>query len=182
MALYTKTKTMKTFVYPMVVLLCLGFTGCKKLVSFDMEYDNSVVIPANSIINLPIDIISPETTTNSEEEFGNNGTGSNLISRVALTNLDLKILNPESQNFNFLKSVELYLRAPDLPEVLVAYNYDVPATGLKEIALSCPDQDLKEYLKKPSYSLRVKAVTDEALAQDTEVNAHSRFVVDAGIF
>ncbi len=48
---------MKTFVYPMVVLLCLGFTGCKKLVSFDMEYDNSVVIPANSIINF-----SPSTS------------------------------------------------------------------------------------------------------------------------
>ncbi len=58
--------------------------------------------------------------------------------------------NPEPgiAKLQFLKSVELYLRAPDLPEVLVGrITMTSPATGLKEIALSCPDQDLKEYLK-----------------------------------
>ena len=173
---------MKRFVYLLPVLLGLGFTGCKKLVSFRMEYDNTVTIPANSIINLPIDIVSPEVTTNSEEQFGNNGTSSKLISRVELSSLDLRILQPEAQNFNFLKSIELYLRAPDLPEILVAYNYDVPPTGLKELALTCADHVLKEYLKKSSFTLRVKAVTDEALTQDTDVNVHSRFTVDAGLF
>lgn len=173
---------MKTSVYWVLLMACLSLTGCKKLVSFDMEYDNSVTIPANSIIDIPIDIVSPETTTNSEEQFGNNGTGSNLISRVALKNLDLKILNPEGQTFNFLKSIELFLRAPGMTEVLIAYHYDLPNTGVKELSLTCVDADLKEYLKKSSYSLRVKAVTDQALTQNTEVNAHSRFVVDAGIF
>lgn len=173
---------MKQLVYTAVVLLATGLAGCKKLIQFHMDYDNSVTIPANAIVELPIDLLTPETVTDSEQQFGNNGTSSNLISRISLTDLTLRIQNPESETFNFLKNIQIYLRAPEMPEVLVAYADPVPATGLRELALTCEDVDLKDYLRKSSYSIRVKATSDEALVQDTQVNIHSRFAVDAGIF
>ena len=173
---------MKQLLYIFVAVLTLGLGGCKKLVQFKMEYNDTVTIPANTLINLPIELATPQNTTNSEEQFSGNGTASNLISKVALTNLDLSIVNPASETFDFLKSVEIYLSAPDLAEIRVAYINEVPATGLQQLPLTCEDVDLKEYLKKSTYSIRVKAVTDEALANDTQVNIHSRFAVDAGIF
>lgn len=173
---------MKHLIYTAIVLTVVGLAGCKKLVSFKMDFDDTVTIPANAVINIPIDIIAQENTTNSEQEFSNNGTGTNLISKVVLNRLDLTIKNPVSANFNFLKSVQVYLSSPGLPEVLIAHREDVPATGLQELPLTCENTDLKEYIKKSTYSVRVKAVTDEAVTQNTDVNVHSQFQVDAGIF
>lgn len=173
---------MKRLVYPALLLFLIGFSSCKKLISFKMEYDDTATIPANALINIPFDIVTQQQTTNSQQTFENNGTASDLISRVELTNLDLSILTPASEDFNFLKSVEIFLSAPELSEIRVAYNTNVPNNGLRELPLTCEDHDLKEYLKKSSYSIRVKAETDEAITQNVEVNIHSKFTVDAGLF
>jgi len=173
---------MKHLIYTVFVFTAVGLAGCKKLVSFKMDFDDTVTIPANSIINFPIDIVAQENTTNSEQQFSNNGTGTNLISKVVLNRMDLSIKNPTTANFNFLKSVQIYLSSPGLPEVLIAHREDIPATGLQELPLTCENTDLKDYIKKATYSVRVKAVTDEALTQNTDVNVHSQFQVDAGLF
>lgn len=172
---------MKRLIYPTLILFTLSLWSCKKLVSFNMNYNDTVTIPANSLINIPFNLVTPQTTTNSQQTFESNGTGANLITKIALTGLDISILTPTNANFNFLKSVEIFLSAPDLNEVRVAYNLDVPATDLQHIDLTCEDTDLKEYLKKSTYSIRVKATTDENLTQDVDVNVHSKFTVDAGL-
>lgn len=173
---------MKYFIFSAVLFVAVGLTGCKKLIQFHMEYDNNITIPASTPVGVPFDIMTPETTTNADQQAGNNGTAANLITKISLGSLQLKILNPASGNFNFLKSVEIFLNATDLPEVRVAYDLDVPATGLTELPLTCTNADLKDYLRKPAYSVRVKALTDEALDQDTEINIHTKFDVDAGLF
>lgn len=173
---------MKNLTVTAVIICLLSCWSCKKLVSFNLNYNNTVSIPANSLINLPLEILTPSTETNSEQEFESNGTASSLISKIELTQLDLRILSPENANFNFLSGVEVFLSAPDLDEIRIAYKTDIPNENAQTLDLICEDHDLKEYIKKSSYSLRVKAITDESLTQNVDVNVHSKLQVDAGIF
>lgn len=173
---------MKHFVYPALVCLTLSLIGCKKLVSFDLHYNDNITIPANSIINIPLSILAVESETNSEQELSSKGSSTSLISKVVLSALDISILSPNNGNFNFLKSVNVYISGPSLAETRIAYYDDVPATNLQSLDLICEDKDLKEYLKKDTYTIRVQAITDEQLAQNTEVKVHSKLTVDAGIF
>jgi hypothetical protein len=173
---------MKRFIAPIFIFLTLGLVSCKKLVSFDINFNDNVTIPANSLVNIPFELPLPQNNTNSEQTSSSNGTSSKYISKVALTGLDLNIVNPSSANFNFLKSVEVFLSGPDLPEIRIAYNTDIPATGLQTVPLTCENSDLKEYIKKTTYTIKIKATTDENLTEDTEINIHSKLTADAGIF
>ena len=173
---------MKRFIAPTLIFLTLNLLSCKKLVSFDMDFNDNVTIPANSLINIPFELPLVQSNTNSEQSSSNNGTSSKYISKVALKGLDLNIVNPSNANFNFLKSVEVFLAGPDLPEIRIAYNTDVPATDLQTVALMTEDMDLKEYIKKETYTIKVKVTTDENLTEDTEIKIHTKLTADAGIF
>jgi len=173
---------MKRFIAPILIFFTLSLVSCKKLVSFDMDFNDNVTIPANSLINTPFELPLIQNNTNSEQSSSSNGTSSKYISKVALKGLDLNIVNPANANFNFLKSVEVFLSGPDLPEIRIAYNIDVPATDLKTVPLTTEDTDLKEYIKKDTYTIKVKVSTDENLTEDTEINVHTKLTADAGIF
>lgn len=173
---------MKRILYPTLLFFTVSLVGCKKLVSFDLNFNDSVTIPANAVINIPLEIPALENQTNSEQELSNKGSSTSLISKVVLSKLDLSIVSPNSENFNFLKSINIYISGPSLAETRIAYNDNVPATDLQVLPLTCEDKDLKEYIKKDSYTITVKALTDEPLLQDTEINVNSKLTVDAGIF
>lgn len=162
----------------------LSFCGCKKideLTQFDMEYDAVVVIPSAAGIDLPFNVFSPSVTSNSEATFAVNDTRKDLIEEIKLTELGLTINSPANGNFNFLESIEIFLSAADLPEVKIAWKDEIPENGSAKIALLTSTADLKEYIKKDEFSLRVSTVTDEIITQDHEINIHSVFFVDAKI-
>ena len=43
------------------------------------------------------------------------------------------------------------------------------------------DHNFAEYIKKDDFTLRVKAVTDQAIGQDTEIEADMQFAVKAKV-
>ena len=162
----------------------LSFCGCKKideLTQFDMEYDAVVVIPSAAGIDLPFNVFSPSVTSNSEATFAVNDTRKDLIEEIKLTELSLTVNSPANGNFNFLESIEIFLSAADLPEVKIAWRDEIPSNGSTTIDLSTSTADIKEYIKKDEFSLRVSTVTDEIITQDHEINIHSVFFVDAKI-
>ena len=73
------------------------------------------------------------------------------------------------------------MSADDLPEIKIAWNEEVAATGGEQLELVTTAEDLKEYIKKDSYTLRLKTVTDEFLSTDYEINIATTFFVDAKI-
>jgi len=173
------------------ILIALGsflifqIQGCKKLkkyTEFDISTSSNFTIPSsNYIINFPFDVSTPETTTNVQEKIDNEGSSSKLIDEVILTQLNIRINHPETGNFNFLNSVEIYLSSNNQPEILAAWQYDIPENDTRSLDLSTGNTNLKEYMKESNLTLRVKIVTDKIVPYDIDVAATETFHVKAKI-
>lgn len=173
---------MKTRIIAIGIILSLF--GCKKvdkLTQFNMEFNETVVIPSSSGINLPFNILSPNIESNSESTFEVNDTRKNLIEEILLTELDLTITSPSNADFSFLKSINIYLNADELNEIKIAWKESIP-TDATVINLDVTNADLKEYIKSDNFSLRLNTETDEIITSDHHIDVHSLFFVDAKVF
>ncbi|WP_405400681.1 hypothetical protein [Maribacter sp. Asnod2-G09] len=169
-----------------IAIICLFtiFTACDKLdelTKFDMEYSQRATIPSSAGIDLPFDVFTPEMETNSESTFEVNDTRKDLIEEIKLTELELVIISPESADFSFLNSIEVYISADGLEEIRIASLDEVPEDAGNKITLDTSDTDLKEYIKSDEFSLRLNTVTDELMSSDHELEVNSTFFVDAKI-
>ena len=156
--------------YLSVFILALLVFSCDiidELTKFNIDYKTQVTIPSSTGINLPFDILTPDTETNSESEFESNDTRKDLIEEIKLTQLQLEITSPSDADFSFLESIEVFISADGLEEIMIASKTEVPETS-SLLDLEIVDVDLKEYVKKDSYSLRLNTVTDEAMSSDHE--------------
>lgn len=170
--------------YISFICLLVLFTACDKideLTKFDMEYSQRATIPSSTGINLPFDVFTPEMETNSESTFAVNDTRKDLIEEIKLTDLELVMISPEEADFSFLNSIEVYISADGLEEILIANLDEVPEDAGNVITLNTSDTDLKEYIKKDEFSLRLNTVTDELMSTDHELEVNSTFFVDAKI-
>ena len=170
------------------IILCLvvalSFLGCKKLdklTQFNIEFNNTATIPSSTGVNLPFDVLTPDVETNSSATFSSNNTRKDLIEEILLEKLDLTITSPNGEDFSFLKSINIYIKANGLAETRIAYNNDVSQNAGSKLTLTTVCVDLKEYIKKDEFSLRVNAVTDEIISPDYDINIYSKFFVDAKI-
>lgn len=160
-------------------------SSCDKvdeLTKFDLDYKSSVVIESATNLNLPFDIITPEVETNSESEFAINDTRKDLIEEIKLKSLTLQITAPEEQDFSFLESVEIYIAADGLEEVQIATITDITESIGRTLELETSGIDIKEYIKKDNFYLRLNTVTDKVLTADCSIDVLSVFFVDAKIF
>lgn len=165
----------------LLLLFCASLAGCKKLTSFNMDYDTEVTVPSSTGISLPFNIFTPDITTNSEATFEVNDTRKDLIQEISVTQLNLALSSPPGGSFSFLKSISIYLSADGLNEIKIAWKDPVPDAPGSAITLNVTTSDLKEYIKKDAFKLRVNTVTDELLATDHKINIHSAFHVDAKV-
>ncbi len=167
-----------------IFLTALTFCGCDKLdelTKFDIEYSQRATIPSSTGIDLPIDVFTPETETNSESEFEVNDTRKDLIEEIKLTQLELVIISPDGADFSFLESISVFISAEGLEEIQIASQTSVPENTSNRLILDTSDMDLKEYIKKDRFSLRLNTVTDELISTDHELEVNSTFFVDAKI-
>ena len=167
-----------------LISVCLiSLVSCKdleKLTEFNMNYSSSVTIQKSTSLNLPA-LITPDMKTNSESEFAVNNTRKDMVEEIMLTGLDMTITSPDGQTFSFLKSIKVFIVAEDLPEIQVAYQEVVGSNADDKLSLETTGEDLKEYIIKDKFSLRVETVTDETLPQDTKIKIDSRFFVNARV-
>ncbi|NRD18590.1 hypothetical protein HNV08_00910 [Winogradskyella eckloniae] len=151
------------------------------LTKFDLDYQTNYSVAATTLINSPFSLNTPDVTTESDATFESNNTHKDLIESIKLKQLKLTIDSPESGNFNFLKEVHIYIDADDLEEMEIANIYDLENTDSNVISLDVIDQELKAYIKKDSFNLRVKTVTDETISETHDIIIDTKFRVDAEI-
>lgn len=164
------------------LIICV--TGCKQideLTHFNMPYTETITIPATIGINLPINILTPEIETNSETVFALNDTEKNLVEEIRLIGLTLNHKAPAGEDFSFLKSVRIYISAEGLSEEQIAWKENIADTTGSVLQLELSNSDLKEFIKKDKFTLRVNTITDEFLTSDQQVEVESMFFVDAKI-
>ena len=159
-----------------------AFTSCKKQKEFTVTNSSSFTIPSsNSVINLPIEVITPETTSNVQTKVDSEGSSSKLIESVILTELNLTINNPTNGNFNFLNSIEIYLSSPNQPEILAAWQYDIAEDNATVLKLNTGNTNLKEYLKESGLTLRTKVVMDKVVSYDLAITADQHYFVKVSL-
>lgn len=175
---------MRIFILTIGLAVFALTNSCKKvdeLTKFNMDYNTSVVIPSSAGINLPFNVFSPSITSNSQATFEVNDTRKDLIEEILLKKLELRVDAPNGGDFSFLESIEIYINAQDLSELKVAWYNNVPDTQGSTLEIFTTDVDLKDYIKKDNFTLRVMTVTDEVITSDYEINVYSQFFVDAKI-
>ena len=167
-----------------LIFIVTAFSACDKideLTKFEIDYESKVVVPATIAINSPIDIFTPDITTNSEATFESNNTHKDLIEEIRLTQLKLEVIVPDGEDLSFLEKVSIYINADGLSEKKIAWNDDVSATAGPIIELEVSPDDIKEYIKKDEFSLKATTTTDELITEDYEIKVLSTFFVDAKI-
>jgi hypothetical protein len=166
------------------IFAILVYSGCSKLdelTKFDLEYTETVIIPSSVGLNLPLNILTPDIETDAESTFAVNDTRKDLIEEILLESLQLSITDPADGDFSFLKSVNIFLSADELPEIEVAWLNEIPTDPGNFLELMTTQEDLKAYIKKDAFNLRVNTVTDELITSDHHIQINSTFSVDAKI-
>ncbi|MBX2924058.1 MAG: hypothetical protein KF746_17800 [Chitinophagaceae bacterium] len=175
---------MKSIFYAVTGALVLLSISCKKvseLTKFDIKYNSETTIEAGIAAFIPFDINTPDIETQSEDQFKGHNTARDLVQSITLKELKISIISPEEQNFDFLKSIEIYISADEQEEVKIAWKNDMPDAGAKAIVLDRSNADLKPYLVSETYRLRLKTTTDKVLNKDVKIKIASIFRVDANI-
>lgn len=167
-----------------IVTIAWIMSGCKqldKLTQFSLEYNESVVISSMIGLNLPFNIVTPKIKTNSTEVFDINDTRKDLIEDIKLEELVLNISDPADSDFSFLQSIEIYISAEGLEEVLVAWKYDIDDSAGASLDLETAGDDLSPFIVQDEFSLKFTTVTDKLILSDHQIEVNARFFVDAKI-
>lgn len=78
----------------LIVLLLPLIVGYSKLTEFQIPYTTTVVVPSQTLLNIPLSLSSPEVTTSSEQKFAIEDTRNDLIETIFLNSLDLTVEQP----------------------------------------------------------------------------------------
>lgn len=175
---------MRNVLYVSVVLVAVLFQGCEaisRLTQFHMDYSTSVVVPASTGVNLPFNLMTPKIESNAESAMAVNDTRKDMVEEVSLSSLKLTLTSPSNEDFSFLESISIYINAEGMTETKVAWKDNVSATASSVLELDVTGVDLKEFILKDEFSLRVHVVTDEFLASEHQIKVDARFFIDAKI-
>ncbi len=173
----------KLLFVPVCITLLFSIISCKKieeLLTFTVSVENNFTVSTSSPLNLPIDILTPQVTTNSNQQFQNNNSDINRVKDIKLKRADLQIVSPAGKTFAFLESVHIYVSTNANDEIELAYLDNVSTTATA-ISLILTSASLDKYVKAPSYNLRTKIVTKQALTQNIEIKNLCQFQVTANL-
>ena len=178
--------TKKLYILSLLLLL-ISASSCKKiasLLSFTVSDSSSFTVPGTPFIppGVVLNIPGVSVPTTAQSTYKNNNTSADYVQDVTLDRLTLTVTNPSTQNFDFLKSISIYIAtdAAGSNKVLLASLASVP-TGQTSISLTPAGNKLDQYLKSSSYTLTTTAELAQTLRQNTDVRADSRFTVHANI-
>lgn len=165
--------------------LIFALSACSKEnrgITFSILLNAETVIPSSTGINLPINLISPDLTTNSSSSFEANQTTPSLVREITLAELRLKIKSPDQTTFDFLRTVRVYMSADGMAEREIAFLENIPTDGARSIQLNTDvETNFKDYIVQESVNLRVQATTRQIVTSDTRIEILPQFEVRASL-
>jgi len=165
----------KLFIILLPALVLLGGSSCKKatdainkLTEFDMSYTSDFTVPGSAVTvtNTPFNYTSDDIATNSSTTFAAQKTVADKVTEIKLTRLNMS--TDAGRNFDYLKTITIYLQAPNQPEQQIATKAVVPA-GVSSVDLDLSDVNIKGYLTGTTFKLRVSAVLNGTNATDQKI-------------
>lgn len=170
---------MKRFAWLFLIPLVISCQKIDDLKEFTLNYDIEFTIPKTNVVGI-VDVPTSSVENNAEQQFKSNDADINHVEKIRLSGLKLTITDPTSEDFSFLNSIHIYMEAPGLEKVKIAYKDNVPE-NVSSFDLETTGAILDEYLKQDSYSLIYQTVTDELTSQDITIRSDMIFQVRAKI-
>jgi hypothetical protein len=161
-----------------VALICFQCKEVDDLLTFTISDQVTITVPSSSPLGLPVELATPDVTTNSSQKFANNNTEASLVKDIKLQELKLTIQSPSGKTFDFLKSIQIYISTNSNDEILLAGLDNIPA-NVSTITLTPTQQKLDAYAKASSYKLRTSIVTKETLTSNVDLRTDLKFKVTA---
>lgn len=152
-----------------------------ELTKFDLNYQTNYSVASTTIINTPFNLFTPDVTTQSESSFENNNTHKDLIESIKLKKIRFTIDAPGDGNFNFFKEIHVFINAEDIEEVEIANIFGLEDTNSNILDLDILGQELKAFIKKDSFNLRIETVTDQTISETHDITIDTKIRVDAKI-
>jgi hypothetical protein len=161
----------------------LALFSCEEvndLLTFHVS-DRTTIQIEGATPGLPLNLATPDVTSNSEREYQNNNTHADLVKDVKLEQLKLTITNPSGKTFSFLKTIRIFISTTQENEIELASLENISATtGIIELIPT--QQKLDTYAKASSYNLRTLVTTHETLSENITVQADLKFRVTANTY
>jgi hypothetical protein len=176
----------KTFLFAATAatLFSISCVELSKLTEFDIPYKTTIpvpVLPYTTLIDT-VSLPSPKFNTGIKKIFDQYNTSRDLIDQITLTSLSLtsKDTTGASGNFDFLKSVTLYIKAAGLPEKQLATK-DSITTGSSKIEFATSKVNMTDYIAKDSISIRMFAKQRGPNTKALKLDCDMKFHVNAKI-
>ncbi|MDE0917606.1 MAG: hypothetical protein OSA04_04810 [Flavobacteriales bacterium] len=170
------------YVLTVVFFLAAGIVGCdtlNRLTQFDMTINSEWVFQSTLNLNLPIDLIVPDIETNSSSTFEGEGTVADLVEDIQLEGLTIQLTSPNSEDFSFLESLEVYIQTEGQIEQRIAFADVISDNVGNTLELDVESVNLTAYVASETFSLRFNSVIDEIVTQDMTIAIAATFMVDA---
>ncbi len=163
-------------------LLIIGIFSCNsvdKLTQFDLPYTTKTTIPSVIGIDLPFNLPTPAIKTNVENTYSINNTKKDLVEAINLKSLELTLSGDD--DFNFLKSIKIFINAEGLDELEIATKSNIDK-DIQTLELDVHDDvNLMDYIHQDNFKLKVQPVTKKVLFHDVDLGINAVFHVNAKI-
>jgi hypothetical protein len=157
---------MKQLLFSLFVILT-SLASCKKIkevtyVNFEITYRPTVEVSALGLppeVQLPPGGVSASFpafpfATNIQTYLDQYDIEWENVVEVTPLRLTLEVIHP-NHNFDYVDSVQVFLSAPNLPEVMIAYSYTVPKGKMVIYLQNVQDLNLKDYFLKETVYYRI---------------------------
>lgn len=152
-----------------------------KLLTFRINDHTSIRIESSSPLTLPLEVPTPDVTSNSQQQYENNNTHADLVKDVKLEELKLTITDPAAKTFSFLKTIRIFISSNQSNEIQVASLENINSQE-NTLTLMPTKEKLDAYVKAPSYNLRTEVTTDETLMEPVDIQVDLKFLVTADTY
>lgn len=172
-----------TFLFLLTGIAALS--GCKKIkdnyTTFEVPYSAGYAVPADDSIGVERIYTSYDFPTSIDDALLQNKTSKSLIESGKLKSLEMDIVRYDSTitlMYGALEEIRVYLDADGLGETFAAYKTIDPSAGSR-VVFDIVDVDLKEYLKRDTFRIRIKMTLRSAIPKDTPMLFKSKFTIRA---
>ena len=172
---------MKKYLFLLFIIIPF-LSGCEslhELTKVDFPFSQSVTIPANPIVGIPITVSTPDMEANVDSILDEYNIETKMIDKITLKNLKLTLSAPSDGDLSFIDDIEVYISASGLDNVKIASAENVG--DVSTLDLKVANANLKEYLLKDKFSLQFKAATDEATLVDHRIKIDMKVTFDLNI-
>jgi len=165
-----------------VFLLTASIVGCdlfNRFTQFRITIASEWVFQSTLNLDLPIDLIVPDIETNASATFEGEGTVAELVEDIQLESLNIQLNFPNTEDFSFLESLEVYIQTEGQIEQRIAFAEVISDSVGNTFDLDVESVNLTAYVASETFSLRFKSVIDEIITEDMTISIAAIFMVDA---